>query len=81
MGKKEHLTKIGTPLFVFESVKSTNDIAKRLADSDYPEGTAVVSNFQTRGRGRVGRKWISPDGENIYLSILPTIVFLYRFYF
>lgn len=67
---KTFLTKIGTPLFSFDSVTSTNDIAKKLAELDFPEGTAAMAGRQTKGRGRLERKWISPDGENIYVSIV-----------
>lgn len=67
-GKTDY--KIGTPLFEFDSCGSTNDIAKTLAEHNFPEGTSVISDVQTGGRGRYGRKWISPDGENIYLSVI-----------
>jgi BirA family biotin operon repressor/biotin-[acetyl-CoA-carboxylase] ligase len=46
----------------FGSVASTNDVAVRLARSDAPEGTLVVSGVQTAGRGRRGSRWESPEG-------------------
>jgi BirA family biotin operon repressor/biotin-[acetyl-CoA-carboxylase] ligase len=41
---------------------STNDVARRLADGGAPEGTIVVAETQTGGRGRRGRVWHSPEG-------------------
>ena len=49
---------------------STNTTAKELAIHGAPEGTLVVSERQTRGKGRLGREWFSPPGEGIYLSII-----------
>lgn len=63
-------TILGSPLFSFDSVESTNDIAKKLALKGFNEGTSVIADNQTKGRGRFGRQWQSPDGENIYLSIV-----------
>jgi len=51
------------------TVGSTNDEAKRLAQSGAPEGTLVWALEQTAGRGRRGRPWQSPPG-NLYLSLL-----------
>jgi BirA family biotin operon repressor/biotin-[acetyl-CoA-carboxylase] ligase len=49
---------------------STNSQAKRLADEGAPEGTVVVAESQTGGRGRRGRSWFSPAGQSIYTSII-----------
>jgi BirA family biotin operon repressor/biotin-[acetyl-CoA-carboxylase] ligase len=46
----------------FGTVGSTSDVAQRLAVSGAPEGTLVVASTQTRGRGRRGTPWQSPDG-------------------
>jgi BirA family biotin operon repressor/biotin-[acetyl-CoA-carboxylase] ligase len=51
-------------------VESTNTEANRLAREGAPEGTLVVANAQTRGRGRLGRSWASPPGTGLYLSII-----------
>jgi BirA family biotin operon repressor/biotin-[acetyl-CoA-carboxylase] ligase len=51
------------------TVGSTNDEARRLAEADAPEGTWVVADEQTGGRGRRGRAWASPPG-NLYSSLL-----------
>ncbi len=61
---------IGNTVFSFDRVKSTNDIAAILAEKGFDEGTVVSADFQSKGRGRMGRKWQSPDGENIFLSVI-----------
>lgn len=60
----------GRELHTYKSVQSTNDIASRLAESGSPEGTIVISDRQTKGRGRLGRKWHSPPDKGVYLSIM-----------
>lgn len=52
-----------------DTIGSTNDEAKRLAQAGAPEGTLVWALEQTAGRGRRGRPWQSPPG-NLYLSLL-----------
>ncbi len=54
---------------------STNTTAKELAANGAAEGTLVVSEMQTGGKGRLGRRWFSPFGEGIYLSVIlrPTV--------
>jgi len=61
---------IGRVVHAYNSIKSTNDLAAQMAESDVPEGTLVVSETQTKGRGRLGRTWYSPPGTGIYLSII-----------
>jgi BirA family biotin operon repressor/biotin-[acetyl-CoA-carboxylase] ligase len=50
-------------------VQSTNDYAKELASYGAEEGTVVIAETQTAGRGRLGRKWISPRG-GLYFSLI-----------
>lgn len=52
------------------SVGSTNDVAKDLAAQGAPEGTVVVADRQTAGRGRLGRRWRAPVGTCLLCSIL-----------
>ena len=64
-------TKIfGRKLYCFGEVKSTNDVATRVADEGAEEGTLVVSDVQTRGRGRFGRRWESASGLGIWSSAI-----------
>ena len=57
-------------LHVYDSIDSTNDHLRRLAESGAAHGTAVVSGHQTNGHGRRGRSFHSPEGMGVYLSIL-----------
>ncbi|MGP3667159.1 MAG: biotin--[acetyl-CoA-carboxylase] ligase [Candidatus Bathyarchaeota archaeon] len=68
--KSEIRTKIiGKKIFYFEEVESTQNVAKTLVDAGLEEGTVVIAEKQTRGRGRVGREWFSPKG-GLWLSII-----------
>jgi BirA family transcriptional regulator, biotin operon repressor / biotin---[acetyl-CoA-carboxylase] ligase len=49
---------------------STNRVAMEMAESGAPHGTVVVADAQTAGRGRRGRRWVSPPGKNLYVSLL-----------
>ncbi|RLF61412.1 MAG: biotin--[acetyl-CoA-carboxylase] ligase [Thermoplasmata archaeon] len=53
----------------YKEVESTNDVAKELAMEGASEGTTVIAEKQTKGRGRYGKQWISPEG-GVYLSIV-----------
>ncbi|MDE5763680.1 MAG: biotin--[acetyl-CoA-carboxylase] ligase, partial [Ruminococcus sp.] len=61
---------IGKNAIVFDEVVSTNITAKELAVKGAPHGTVVVSEFQTGGKGRLGRKFESPAGSGLYMSVL-----------
>jgi len=56
--------------FFYPSIESTNDRAKALAVQGVPEGTLVVADAQTAGRGREHRAWHSPPGLGIYVSFV-----------
>jgi len=63
-------TKIfGHPLLYFRELTSTNDIAKELAIRGAREGTVIVARTQTEGRGRLKRRWMSPEG-GLWLSTI-----------
>lgn len=62
--------RIGAPLHLLEQVDSTNRLALALAREGATEGTVVLADSQTRGRGRLNRAWQSPPGCNLYASIL-----------
>jgi len=57
-------------LLVKESVGSTNDELRRLAEAGAPEGLIVLAEKQTDGRGRRGAAWFSPPGESLAFSVL-----------
>ena len=59
---------IGKGIKYFRETESTNIIAREIASS-VAEGTIVIAESQTAGRGRMGRKWVSPEG-GIWLSII-----------
>ncbi len=61
---------VGRVLREFESVDSTNRVARDLAAEGEAEGTVVVSRQQTAGRGRLGRDWVSPLDGGLYLSVI-----------
>lgn len=55
---------------VLEETSSTNTIIKELAENGAPEGTVVIAEKQTGGRGRLGRSFFSPPNGGIYMSLL-----------
>jgi BirA family transcriptional regulator, biotin operon repressor / biotin---[acetyl-CoA-carboxylase] ligase len=54
----------------YDEIESTNVEAKSLAISGAPEGTVVIAEAQTAGRGRLGRRWTSPAGKGLLFSVL-----------
>jgi BirA family biotin operon repressor/biotin-[acetyl-CoA-carboxylase] ligase len=54
----------------YAEVSSTNDVAAHLADRGEPEGSVVIADAQSAGRGRHGRIWASPPGAGLYMSTL-----------
>ncbi len=61
---------LGRPLHFFDTIDSTNTSAARLAREDAAEGTVVIADAQSGGKGRLGRSWVSPPGVNLYLSVI-----------
>ena len=61
---------IGHQLHYYEEIDSTNDEAFRLGVNGAQEGTVVLADSQTKGKGRLQRSWHSPAGSNIYTSII-----------
>lgn len=64
--------RIGSEIIFYETVNSTNIIASELASKGYGEGVVIIADEQRAGKGRLGRKWLSPKGKNIYLSLILT---------
>lgn len=61
---------IGRDVRVFESTTSTNDVVEKLARDGVAEGVVVMAETQSRGRGRLGRTWLSPRGKGLWMSVL-----------
>lgn len=61
---------MGKKIIHREVVDSTNIVAFRLALAGEEEGTCIVAESQEKGKGRMGRKWCSPVGKNIYMSVI-----------
>lgn len=61
---------VGRDIRVFSETSSTNDIVDKLAHDGVAEGIVVFAESQTRGRGRMGRTWVSPAGRGLWLSVL-----------
>jgi len=60
---------IGQEIHYYPEVDSTNEVAKRLAQEGAPEGTIVIAESQRSGRGRRGKKWLSPSG-GVWMTII-----------
>ncbi len=58
------------PIHFFESIPSTNTLAKKLAENGALHGTAVIAANQTEGRGRLGKNWHSIACKGLYCSII-----------
>lgn len=61
---------VGRDIQVFQSTTSTNDVVEKLARDGVQEGVVVFAESQTQGRGRLGRKWLSPPGKGLWFSVL-----------
>lgn len=61
---------LGKEVRFFRETTSTNAVATALAAEGVPEGTLVVTEAQTSGKGRLGRQWLSPAGCNLYFSLI-----------
>ena len=64
------LAPIGAQIIFFPLATSTNDLALRLADHGCPDGTVVIADQQTAGRGRGSHSWHSPAGAGLYVSVV-----------
>ena len=61
---------IGKEIVFLESVDSTNNYAKKMGEGEFQEGTLIIAEEQTAGRGRLGREWMSPKGKGIWMTIM-----------
>jgi len=62
--------RIGCQITTVRETESTNLLAFRLAENSAREGTVVIAEAQTGGKGRLGRHWESPPGVNLYCSVI-----------
>ena len=60
----------GRKIFTYDSIDSTNTCAKTLANNGAEEGTVVIADHQTAGRGRLGRIWHVEPGSSLLFSII-----------
>ena len=61
---------VGRDVRVFEETSSTHDVVEKLARDGVKEGVVVFAESQTKGRGRLGRKWLSPPRQGLWFSVL-----------
>ena len=61
---------VGRDIQVFEQTTSTNDVVEKLARDGVREGGGVFAESQTKGRGRLGRAWMSPARKGLWFSVL-----------
>ncbi len=71
----EIISQLGTKVFAqktihYEEIDSTNEEAKRLAENGAIHGTLVVADYQSRGKGRRGKSWVSSKDDCVYMSII-----------
>ncbi len=61
---------VGQNVVCFASTDSTNRVAKELARNGAAEGTLVIADSQTGGRGRLNRQWLAPAGSSLLMSVI-----------
>jgi BirA family biotin operon repressor/biotin-[acetyl-CoA-carboxylase] ligase len=62
--------RLGTNFHYFSEIDSTNSYARGRAEQGAGEGEVIIAESQTRGRGRLGRNWVSPPFVNLYVSVI-----------
>ncbi|HHV78875.1 MAG TPA: biotin--[acetyl-CoA-carboxylase] ligase [Firmicutes bacterium] len=62
-------SRIGKKICLFSECESTNDEARALAQNGEPEGTVIIAERQSKGRGRLQRRWFSPAG-GLWFSVI-----------
>jgi len=60
----------GKEIYIYREISSTNSVAHTMASDGAPEGTMVMSMFQTAGMGRMKRQWVCPAGKGIMMSMI-----------
>jgi BirA family biotin operon repressor/biotin-[acetyl-CoA-carboxylase] ligase len=67
---RSRLGRLASDVLYFTSIGSTNDVATTIAGTGDREGSVVVADAQTAGRGRRGRTWFSPPASGLYVSVV-----------
>ncbi|GIQ67588.1 biotin--[acetyl-CoA-carboxylase] ligase [Xylanibacillus composti] len=62
--------KLGRPLFLFDQLDSTQNEAQRRLSEGAEEGSLILAEEQTAGKGRLGRSWHSPPGKGLWMSLI-----------
>lgn len=62
--------RLGSRVFCYETIHSTNEAAKHEAQNGAPDGSVFVAECQQSGKGRLGRAWASPAGTGLWFSVL-----------
>lgn len=68
--KELHTAVLGNRFELYQTIDSTNLRAKLAAQAGEPEGLCVIAEEQIAGRGRLGRSFLSPRGNGVYMSVL-----------
>jgi BirA family transcriptional regulator, biotin operon repressor / biotin---[acetyl-CoA-carboxylase] ligase len=66
----ERLGTFASRVYFYKEIGSTNDVAAALAASGSGDDAVVIADMQTAGRGRRGRRWFSPAGSGLYVSVV-----------
>lgn len=61
---------LGRKVFALDCVTSTNEVARKLGKEGYPEGTLVIAEEQSSGKGRYERSWFSPPHKGLWFSMI-----------
>ncbi|MBI1842324.1 MAG: biotin--[acetyl-CoA-carboxylase] ligase, partial [Verrucomicrobia bacterium] len=70
VARLSHPRIIGREVRVFKETTSTNDVVEKMAADGVAEGVVVIAESQTRGRGRLSRRWESSAGQGLWFSTL-----------
>jgi len=63
-------SRIGHQIYAFKTIGSTNELANTLALQGEADGSVIIAEAQTKGRGRAGKRWESPMGKGLWFSVI-----------
>ncbi len=70
VGSRLKTQRMGKEIRYFSQIDSTNQYAKRIAEEGALDGTLIIADEQTAGKGRSGRHWVTPPGEAIAFTLI-----------